>query len=82
MAMFGLFKKKEKIEEKPVSAQAEEMRAFAGQFLPDEMEILVLTGAGGFISGKSEGDELYTAGIDLNAWMEADGEESTKEASA
>ena len=78
MAMFGLFKKKEKIEEKPVSAQAEEMRAFAGQFLPDEMEILVLTGAGGFISGKSEGDELYTAGIDLNAWMEADGEEIHK----
>ena len=64
MAMFGLFKKKEKAEEKPVSAQAEEMRVFAGQFLSEEMEILVLTGAGGFISGKTEGDELHTAGKD------------------
>ena len=78
MAMFGLFKKKEKAEEKPVSAQAEEMRVFASQFLSEEMEILVLTGAGGFISGKTEGDELHTAGIDLNAWMEADGEEIHK----
>jgi hypothetical protein len=78
MAMFGLFKKKEKAQEKPVSAQAEEMRLFAGQFLSEEMEVLVLTGAGGFMSAKAEGDELYTAGVDLNAWMEADGEEIHK----
>lgn len=78
MAMFGLFKKKEKTEEKPVSAQAEEMRVFAGQFLPEEKKILVLTGAGGFISGRNEGDELFTAGMDLNAWMEVDGEEIHK----
>lgn len=76
MAMFGLFKKKEKPEEKKSSApQGEEMRAFAAQFLPEEMEILAVTGAGGFGSGRRDGDELFTAGATLTAWMEEDSPE-------
>ena len=76
MAMFGLFKKKEKPEEKkPVSAQSEEMRAFAGQFLHQDMTILAVTGANGFGGSKAEGDELLTAGAGLTAWMEEDSPE-------
>ena len=78
MALFGLFKKKEKAEEKPLSAHAEELRAFAGQFLSEEMDILAITGAGGFMGGKQEGEQLHTAGADLTAWMEEDGEEIHK----
>lgn len=76
MAMFGLFKKKEKTEEKkPLSAHAEEMRAFAGQFLSEEMDILAVTGASGFGGGKVDGDELLTVGAGLTAWMEEDSAE-------
>jgi len=75
MAMFGLFKKKEKEEKKPVSAEGEEMRAFAAQFLPDEMTILAVTGASGFGGGRAEGEELYTAMAGLTAWMEEDSPE-------
>ncbi len=74
--MFGLFKKKEKPQEKKnVDAHGEEMRAFAAQFLPEELTILAVTGAGGFAGEKREGDELFTAGAGLTAWMEEDGEE-------
>jgi len=72
MAMFGLFKKKEKEEKKPAADHGEEMRAFAGKFLPEELTILAVTGAEGFRVGRDEGDELYTAGIGLTAWMEED----------
>ena len=76
MAMFGLFKKKEKTEEKkPLSAHAEEMRTFAGQFLSEEMDILAVTGAGGFGGNKADGDELFTVGAGLTAWMEEDSAE-------
>ncbi len=79
MAMFGLFKKKEKTEEKAnQSVQAEEMRAFASQFLSEEMDILAVTGAGGFIGGRQEGESLYSGGAVLTAWMEEDGEEIHK----
>lgn len=71
--MFGLFKKKEKPEaKKPADAQSEEMRAFAAKYHPEEMNVLVVTGANAFASGKAEGEELLTAGIGLTAWMEAD----------
>lgn len=75
MAMFGLFKKKEKEEKKPVSQQGEEIRAFAAQFLPEEMTILAVTGADGFGGEKTESGEMFSAGIGLTAWMKEDGEE-------
>ena len=79
MAMFGLLKKKEKTEEmKPATPQAEEMRAFAGQFLPGEVDILAVTGAGSFGGEKRDGDELYTVCMGLTAWMEEDSPEIHK----
>jgi len=72
MAMFGLFKKKEKEEKKPAADHSEEMRAFAAEFLPEELTILAVTGASGFSGGRTEGDGLFTAGAGLTAWMEED----------
>lgn len=68
--MFGLFKKKEKPAAAPASAQSGEMRAFAANFHPKEMTVLVATGAKGFASGKAADEELWTASMELTAWME------------
>jgi hypothetical protein len=71
MAMFGLFKKKEKpVEKKSPAAGSEELRALAAKFLPEERTILAVTGPSGCTSGKQDGDELYTVGIVLTAWMD------------
>lgn len=71
MAMFGLFKKKEKpVEKKADSAQSEEFRAFAARFEPEEMTILAVTGPTGCVGGKVGDDQLHTLGIGLTAWME------------
>jgi len=76
MAMFGLFKKKEKpVEKKESSAGSEELRALAARFEHEELSILAVTGPAGCSSTKQEGDELFTVGIGLTAWMdEATGE--------
>ena len=80
MAMFGLFKKKEKpVEKKEANAGSEELRALAAKFLPEEMTVLAVTGPTGCASGKEESDELYTVGIALTAWMEEFGEEIHRE---
>ena len=71
MAMFGLFKKKVKpVEKKSPAAGSEELRALAAKFLPEERTILAVTGPSGCTSGKQDGDELYTVGIVLTAWMD------------
>ena len=70
--MFGLFKKKEKPAAAPAAAQSGEMRAFAANYHPEEMTVLVVTGASGFSSGKGEHDTLWTAAMGLTAWMEDD----------
>ena len=70
--MFGLFKKKEKPAAAPASAQSGEMRAFAANFHPKEMTVLVVTGAKGFASDKAADEELWTASMELTAWMEDD----------
>ena len=67
--MMGLFKKKEK---KESSDFGEEYRAFAVGFLPEELSILAVTGASGFSGSKAAGDQLWTAGVELTAWMEED----------
>lgn len=67
--MMGLFKKKEK---KESGDSGEEYRAFAADFLPEELTVLAVTGASGFNGGKADGDRLWTAGIELTAWMEED----------
>lgn len=70
--MFGLFKKKEKPAAAPAAAQSEEMRAFAANYHPEEMTVLVVTGANAFASGKGPNDTLWTAAMGLTAWMEDD----------
>ena len=79
MAMFGLFKKKEKpVEKKSPAAGSEELRALAAKFLPEEKTILAVTGPSGCSSVKQEGDELYTVGIGLTAWMDEESGEITQ----
>lgn len=69
--MFGLFKKKEKpAQSKPVSAEGEEFRALAAQFESEEFTMLAVIGPGGFSAGRREGDQLYTAGAGVTAWLE------------
>jgi len=76
--MFGLFKKKgEQPEEKEreQSTENRQFKAFAAQFLPEELTVFAVTGANGFSGGKAAGEELWTASIGLTAWMEEDTDE-------
>lgn len=75
--MFGLFKKKgekpeEETRERVQDTESAQYKAFAAQFLPEELPILAVTGANGFGGGKKSGEELWTASIGLTAWMEED----------
>ena len=89
--MFGFFKKKggeipEEQQRQQRGAQEgqtrqdaaevpQEFRALGQDFLPEELNILAVTGASGFGGGRSQGEKLWTASIGLTAWMEADGPE-------
>ena len=73
--MFGLFKKKGERPEEEQRVQNTESRQFmefASRFLPEELNILAVTGANGFGGGKTGKEELWTASIGLTAWMEED----------
>lgn len=71
--MFGLFKKKEeRPEEREQNTESAQFKAFSAQFLPEELNILAVTGANGFGGGKSGNETLWTASIGLTAWMEED----------
>ena len=82
--MFGLFKKKEsepEREKKPAgAAQDPAVREFALQFSPEEMEILAVTGPRGLAGQRLPGSELWTAGLEVTAWMEEDGPVHREEA--
>ena len=68
--MFGLFKKQEKSPEpQPQGAQ---FKALSAQFLPEELTVLAVTGAGSFSGGKTGKEKLWTASLGLTAWMEED----------
>ena len=81
--MFGLFKKKggEAPEEQEQTQKAAhqaaqrtedpEARAFAAQFLPEELSVLAVTGPNPFAGGPRE-DGLWVASMGLTAWMEED----------
>lgn len=89
--MFGFFKKKggeipEEQQRQQRGAQEgqtrqdaaevpQEFRALGQDFLPEELNILAVTGASGFGGGRSQGEKLWTASIGLTAWMEADSPE-------
>ena len=68
--MFGLKKKKE--EPAPVSAKQEsqEYKAFAADFLPEETDILAVTGPTGFGSERDGDEGLWRCAIGLTAWMD------------
>lgn len=79
--MFGRFgkKKAEKAPREnpaPQESGSEESRAFAADFLPEELDILAVTGAGGFGAvPHGSGEDLWIASIWLTAWMEEDSPE-------
>ncbi len=77
--MFGLFGKKKKetppreeTPEKENGTESEEFRDFAEDFDPEVLDLMVLTGPNGFWGEKKEGEELYSLGVDLTAWLEED----------
>ena len=90
--MFGFWKKKggEVPEEQQWQKSAEQrarerqqaveipqaLRALGQDFLPEELEVLAVTGATPFSGSQGEeGDGLWPASIGLTAWMEADSPE-------
>ena len=66
--MLEVFKKKE---EAPREENAQ-YRAFAAGFQPRELTILAVTGPGVFSAGENGEDSLWTASMELTAWMEED----------
>ncbi|MFR6186162.1 MAG: DUF7021 domain-containing protein [Lawsonibacter sp.] len=51
----------------------QELRALGQDFLPEELEILAVTGGQRLLGGQgSQGESLWTASIGLTAWMEED----------
>ena len=72
--MFGLFKKKKEEEEAQPAPQPqnEALHALAAQFLPEELDVLAVTGANGFAGSKLPNQEMWAASIGLTAWMEED----------
>ena len=72
--MFGLFKKKKEEEEvrSAPQPQDEALRTLAEQFLPEELDVLAVTGASGFSGAKLPDKEMWAAAMELTAWMEED----------
>ena len=71
--MFGLFKKQEKPQE-PVP-QGAEFKKLSARYLPEERTVLAVSGANGFSGGKAGKEKLWTARMELTAWMEEDSAE-------
>ena len=74
--MFDFFKKKDEKPAQPVqNTENKQYKEFAAGFLPEELTILAVTGANGFGGGQLRGEELWTASVDLTAWIEEYGEQ-------
>ena len=84
--MFGFFKKKggEIPEEEQRQRSAarksaaeipQELRTLGQDFLPEELTVLAVTGAGGFGAGRMDSSDLWQVSIGLTAWMEEDSPE-------
>ena len=69
--MFGLFKKKE-APKAGASQESLAVKAFAADFLPEELDILAVTGPSPFGAVQQEDSGLWEASIGLTAWMEED----------
>lgn len=73
--MFGLFKKKkeepkQEIKETPVQPQSPEIKEFAADFLPEETDILAVTGPAGFSHDRIGESGLWKVTLGLTAWMD------------
>lgn len=69
--MFGLFKKKkEEPKQEAAQEQSQEVKAFAADFLPEETDILAVTGAAGAGSDRVGDSGLWKVTIGLTAWMD------------
>ena len=89
--MFGFFKKKSgevpeeqerlqkaaarEAERKEASAIPEELRALGQKFLPEEISILAVTGAGGFGGSRPQENGPWLAVLGLTAWKEEDSDQ-------
>ena len=89
--MFGFFKKKSgevpeeqerlqkaaarEAERKEASAIPEELRALGQKFLPEEISILAVTGAGGFGGSRPQENGPWLAVLELTAWKEEDSDQ-------
>ena len=77
--MWPFGKKKEK--EREASPQEIQVQEFARKFLPEEMNLVAVTGPEGMSADRKEGEELWTLTTPLTAWMdEDDGVVSTRPA--
>lgn len=78
--MFGFFGKKKKQQEpapepeekKAEGTEHEEFQEFAAAFEPETLELMALTGPNGFNGEQEEGQELWTLGVSITAWLEQD----------
>lgn len=73
--MFKLFGKKKEAAPQAQAPQDSQVQAFAQQFEAEEFTLLAVTGANGFSGGKSGDERLWTASIELTAWLDEDGDE-------
>ena len=73
---FGKKKEKAAPAEPPRDVQVQN---FALNFLPEEFTILAVTGVSGVAQERPAADALWTAGIELAAWMREDEEEIHRE---
>ena len=65
-------------ERREASEAPEELRALGQKFLPEEMSILAVTGAGGFGGSRTRENGPWLAALELTAWKEEDGEEPAR----
>lgn len=89
--MFGFFKKKSgevpeeqerlqkaaarEAERKEALAIPEELKALGQKFLPEEISILAVTGAGGFGGSRPQENGPWLAVLELTAWKEEDSDQ-------
>ena len=73
--MFNLFKKKEAPKAQPAEDKNTAYKAYAADFLPDVLDLMVVTGPEPFSSDRQPDSDLWEGRIGLTAWTEKDSDE-------
>lgn len=68
--MFGFKKKKEEPKNTEPQEQNQEVKAFAADFLPEETDILAVTGGSSLDTDQSGDSKLWKVGMGLTAWKD------------